>query len=339
VRMRHLPIPADFCSADYSADPAFRARFGQWLAALWQEKDAQIRSLLGGGAALLVLACALFGGRDAMAQEALGVGALHAKFTALGPQLRNNQFQGPVYLDSAEGSRVTRGDVYAVVNYPFATVSAALDEPSHWCDVLILHLNTKYCRGAVEGAATHIEMRVGRKYNQPVGDAALLSFTWRAASLTPEYMDIELDSPSGPFGTRDYRILLEAVPLDARSSFIHLAYAFGYGVFGHMAMDGYLTTVASDKVGFTLAKPAEGGHPAEYVGSTRGLVERNTMRYYLAIDAYLAALSLPPAERVEKRLQTWFAATEKYPRQLHEMDRAIYLEMKRKEVQRMQAAQ
>jgi hypothetical protein len=182
-------------------------------------------------------------------------------------------------------------------------------------------------------------MRVGRKYNQPVGDAALLSFTWRAASLTPEYMDIELDSPSGPFGTRDYRILLEAVPLDARSSFIHLAYAFGYGVFGHMAMDGYLTTVASDKVGFTVGKPPEGGHPAEYVGGTRGLVERNTMRYYLAIDAYLAALSLPAPERVERRLQAWFAATEKYPRQLHEMDRASYLDMKHKEVQRMQAAQ
>jgi hypothetical protein len=75
------------------------------------------------------------------------------------------------------------------------------------------------------------------------------------------------------------------------------------------------------------------------VGSTRGLVERNTMRYYLAIDAYLAALSLPPAERAEKRLQTWFAATERFPRQLHEMDRASYLEMKHKEIQRMQAAQ
>jgi 1-acyl-sn-glycerol-3-phosphate acyltransferase len=339
VRMRQLPIPAEFCTADYTADPAFRAQFGQWLANLWQEKDAQIRSLLHGAAAVLLLACALGGGRDAMAQEALGVAAMHARYTALGPQLRSNQFQGPVYLDSAEGARVTRGDVYAVVNYPFATVSAALDDPSHWCDVLILHLNTKYCRGAVEGAATHIEVRVGRKYDQPAGDASLLSFSWRAVSLTPEYMDIELDSPSGPFGTRDYRILLEAVPLDAAHSFIHLAYAFGYGVLGHVAMHGYLTTVASDKVGFTVAKPPEGGQPAEYVGSTRGLVERNTMRYYLAIDAYLAALSLPPAERAERRLQTWFAATERFPRQLHEMDRASYLEMKRKEIQRMQVAQ
>jgi 1-acyl-sn-glycerol-3-phosphate acyltransferase len=339
VRMRQLPIPAEFCTADYSADPAFRARFGQWLANLWQEKDVQIRSLLGGVAALLVVACALFGPQDALALESLGAGALHAKFAALGPQLRTNQFQGPIYLDSAEGSRITQGDVYAVVNYPFATVSAGLDDPSHWCDVLILHLNTKYCRGTAEGAGTRIEMRVGRKYDQPVGDASLLSFSWRAVSLTPEYLDIELDSPSGPFGTRDYRILLEAVPLDAGRSFIHLGYAFGYGVLGHVAMQGYLSTVASEKVGFTLTKPAAPGQPPEYVGGTRGLTERNTMRYYLAIDAYLAALGVPSAERDEKRLQTWFAATEKYPRQLHEMDRASYLEMKRKEIQRMRAPQ
>jgi 1-acyl-sn-glycerol-3-phosphate acyltransferase len=337
VRMRQLPIPAEFCTADYSADPAFRARFGQWLANLWQEKDAQIRSLLRGVAVMLVCACALFGGRDALALEALGAGALHAKYTALGPQLRNNQFQGPLFLDSAEGSRVTQGDVYAVVNYPYATVSAALDDPAHWCDVLILHLNTKYCRGSAEGGGTHIEMRVGRKFDQAVGDASLLALSWRAVSLTPEYMDIELDAPSGPFGTRDYRILLEAVPLDGTHSFIHLGYAFGYGVLGHVAMDAYLGSVASDKVGFTLASPAAAGHTPEFVGGTRGLVERNTMRYYLAIDAYLAALAVPAADRAEKRLQTWFDATEKYPRQLHEMDRAAYLEMKHKEIRRMQA--
>jgi 1-acyl-sn-glycerol-3-phosphate acyltransferase len=339
VRIRQLPIPDDFCTADYSADPAFRARFGQWLANLWQEKDTQIQSLLRGVAVLLLGACALFGTPDALALQALGAGPLRAKFAALGPQLRNNQFQGPVYLDSAEGARVTQGDVYAVVNYPFGTVSAALDDPSHWCDVLILHLNTKYCRGSGEGAGTRIEMRVGRKYDQPVGDASLLTFAWRAVSLSPEYMDIELDSPSGPFGTRDYRILLEAIPLDAGRSFIHLGYAFGYGPLGHVAMQGYLSTVASDKVGFTPAKPVTAGQPTEYVGGTRGLVERNTMRYYLAIDAYLAALSQPPAERAEKRLQTWFAATEKYPRQLHEMDGGAYLDMKRKEIQRMQVPQ
>jgi hypothetical protein len=64
----------------------------------------------------------------------------------------------------------------------------------------------------------------------------------------------------------------------------------------------------------------------------RGVIERNTMRYYLAIDAYLDSLSAPPAQQVERRLKTWFAATERYPRQLHEIEEAEYLAMKRKEI-------
>ncbi|NPT53878.1 hypothetical protein GNZ13_04465, partial [Paraburkholderia sp. 5N] len=71
----------------------------------------------------------------------------------------------------------------------------------------------------------------------------------------------------------------------------------------------------------------------------RGLVERNTMRYYLAIDAYLGALSSTPDKRLEQRLTTWFDATEQYPRQLHEVDRQAYMQMKYKEYERQQAAQ
>ena len=98
-------------------------------------------------------------------------------------------------------------------------------------------------------------------------------------------------------------------------------------------METYLATVGSDKVGFTVTgKQADG--QTEFIGGLRAVVERNTMRYYLAIDAFLEAEKAAPAERLERRLQNWFTATESYPRQLHEMDRASYLEMKRAEVAR-----
>ena len=74
------------------------------------------------------------------------------------------------------------------------------------------------------------------------------------------------------------------------------------------------------------------------IGGMRGLVERNTMRYYLAIEAYLGSLATPQAGRAQWRFEHWFDATEQYPRQLHEIDRAPYLEMKRNEYQRQQAA-
>ena len=78
------------------------------------------------------------------------------------------------------------------------------------------------------------------------------------------------------------------------------------------------------------------GAQPDYIGGVRGVVERNTMRYYLAIDAYLGALSTAPLKQFEKRLQAWFASNEKYPRQLHEVDRATYLDMKRREYLRQQ---
>ena len=67
-----------------------------------------------------------------------------------------------------------------------------------------------------------------------------------------------------------------------------------------------------------------------------GLLERNTMRYYLAIDAYLVAYSLPPSEQFEKRILEWYGSTQRYAPQLHEMERNQYLEMKRKEMRRQQ---
>lgn len=49
VRLRELPIPEEFCSADYAEDAAFRARFQQWLGELWWAKDQEIGELLGAG--------------------------------------------------------------------------------------------------------------------------------------------------------------------------------------------------------------------------------------------------------------------------------------------------
>jgi hypothetical protein len=66
----------------------------------------------------------------------------------------------------------------------------------------------------------------------------------------------------------------------------------------------------------------------------RGVMERNTMRYALAIEAYLNSLAAPPTGRLETRLNEWFTLSEKYPRQLHEMERGEYLALKQKEAQR-----
>jgi hypothetical protein len=204
--------------------------------------------------------------------------------------------------------------------------------------MLILHLNTKFCRNRGGGGQgpEQLELRIGKKYDQPVADAPRVLFSWRAVATAADYLNVQLDAPDGPFDTRDYRIVLEAVPLDAEHSFIHLAYSFEFGTASQLALRLYLATVARSKVGFTTLPGRPGAEP-EYVGGVRGMVERNTMRYYLAIEAYLGGLSAPPAQQLDKRLQAWFDATEKYPRQLHELDRSDYLDMKRREYRRQQA--
>ena len=141
----------------------------------------------------------------------------------------------------------------------------------------------------------------------------------------------------GRWGTRDYRIQLEGVALPNAMTFLHLTYSYGFNFMGRLGMQTYLATGGRGKVGFTLSGRQVDGQP-DYIGGVRGLMERNTMRYYLAIDAYMASVRIAPEAQLEHRLRHWFTAAEGYPRQLHEVDQQAYLEMKRAEYLRQQNA-
>jgi hypothetical protein len=260
---------------------------------------------------------------------------LRAKFTELQGKLEDNQFQKPLYLESSENAGEVKGSLYALVPHPFPIVQSALREPAHWCDILILHLNTKYCRASGEGARTAIKVNIGRKSEEPIAQSYRVEFSYRVIAATPDHLAVVLDAAKGPFGTRNYSILLEAVPLKGGQTFVHLAYSYTYGTAAKLAIHAYLGMAGSKKVGFTVTGKRNDGQ-VEYIEGLRGLVERNTMRYYLAIEAYLDALSVPPAAQFEKRLRDWYAAVERYPRQLHEIEQNDYLEMKRKEYLRQQ---
>src|SRR5207248_7416839 len=102
-------------------------------------------------------------------------------------------------------------------------------------------------------------------------------------------------------------IALEAAPIDSAHTFLHLSYSYRFGTISRMAMQGYLATSGSGKVGFTVTGNDTQGHP-QLVGGMRGVMERNTMRYFLAIDAFLETLSAPGHSRLEKRMGAWFDA-------------------------------
>jgi hypothetical protein len=285
----------------------------------------------------IVLVCLGAGLTHADTGDAGSGAALRAKYSTLHNLLSYNQFQKPLFLDSRETPGAVMGDIYALVSYPFATVGAALHSPESWCDILILHLNTKFCRASTAGHGRILNVRIGEKHDQKLDEAYLMTLAYRVAAQSPDYLQVRLNADEGPLSTRNYRIVLEATPLENGQTFIHLAYSYGYGLVGRLAMQAYLGTKGSDKVGFTVIGKRADGRPL-FIGGMRGVVERNTMRYYLAIEAFLGALSIPTQARLEKRLRDWFAAVSRYPRQLHELERDEYLEMKHREYLRQQAA-
>lgn len=282
----------------------------------------------------LAVACAaLFGPLAAHADAP----ALQGKFTELREQLHNNNYQRALFIDSSEQGDMLTGDVYAVLDYPFRTVSGALKDPQDWCGIMILPFNTKYCHASDAGGHTSLDVRIGRKVDQPVQDAYRINFALQPVASSDDYFESRLTAGTGPVGTKNYRITLEAVPVDGGKTFMHLRYSYGYGFAGRMAMQAYLATAGAEKVGFTISGRDANGKPV-YIGGTRGAIERNAMRYYLAVDAHLASLSAPEGQRRDRKIERWFSETEHYARQLHEMDRSQYVAMKRGEYERAQTA-
>jgi hypothetical protein len=288
--------------------------------------------------ALFALAAAALGvaaSVSAATADANGAGALRARFGALGDKIATSQFQRPLYLESTESSSAVRGDVFAYVDYPFAEVNQVFNGPGRWCDVLILHINTKYCATSSNGGGTVLTLNIGKKVEERLADTSRVDFDYRVTAAAPDYLAVELHADKGPMSTSDFRILLEAAPADRGRSLIHFTYSYAFGATSRVAMQVYLASAGRGKVGFTVTGSRPDGQP-NYIGGMRGVVERNTMRYFLAIDAYLGTLSVPASERLEKRLERWYAGTEQYARQLREVERTAYLEMKRREYRRQQ---
>jgi hypothetical protein len=261
-----------------------------------------------------------------------GAYTLQQRYEQLRPQLERNAFNRPIHLQSSEAGKNQNGEVYAVVDHPFEVVERGLRQAQSWCDVLILPYNTKHCHASQDGQ--RLDVRIGRKADQRPEDANRISFGYAVQAESADYFRVALNAPEGPLSTKDYRIVLEAIPLDANRTFIHLGYSYGFGTMARLAMQAYLATAGAKKVGFTVTGRDAQGNP-QYVGGMLGATERNTMRYFLAIDAYLGSLAAPEGQRLEKRINDWYAASLKYPRQLSELDRGEYVAMKKRESARM----
>lgn len=280
-------------------------------------------------AAAMLAAAAIAGLALSGPVHAQSAADLKAKHASLKDALQQSAFRRPVVLESDASASEPHGDVYAVVNHPFAAVGNALKRGEQWCDVLMLQPNVKRC--ASEGNL--LKVAITRRYDKPVSDAYQVQFKYTVPASDADYHSVQMAADSGPLGTRDYKLGLEAVPLDAGHTFIHMSYSYASGVAARLATDAYLATSGRDKVGFSAAGNDATGKPT-LVNGVRGVAERNTMRYFLAIEAVLKTASLPAGQQDDSRLREFFTSIERYPRQLkEEFNLSQYVAMKKQEAQ------
>lgn len=274
-------------------------------------------------ACLPALLCAFVSG-ETLAQDA---GALRARHAELQAKLADNPFGRSLHVESSASGSAQKGEVFAVISRPFSAVGSALARPTDWCAILELQMNIKRCDPSAEGVSAHIT----RKPRDPPENAHQVDFRFERAAASADYLRVGLNAPSGPMGTRDFELRLEAAPLDNGRTFLHMGYSYVLGGFARFAMDAYLSGAGRDKVGFTVVDRTADGRPV-YVDGVRGVVERSAMRYYLGIEAHLESLAAAPEKRLETRLRRWYSATTRYPQLREVVSADEYMQMKLSEL-------
>ena len=148
--------------------------------------------------------------------------ALDAQHQTLLPALQHNPYGQALAIQSSQTDSTLQGDIYAELDFGFAELSEALSSPAHWCDILILHINTKACHAVQRSGTNVLQVFVGKKTPQDPASASRLDFLYRTLAADPAWLAIDLSAANGPLGTHDYRITLEAIPLSDTRSFFHL---------------------------------------------------------------------------------------------------------------------
>jgi hypothetical protein len=234
----------------------------------------------------------------------------------------------PIQVISADREGVLEAKIYAVLPWDFASLAEILTSAENWCELVPVVFNVKACTLQEARNSTQLTFYVGRKFFEPPEKAYELKYDFSVKTLRDDYFHIALVAEEGPLGTRDYLLEVEAIRI-ADKTFLSVGTSYRSSMFSRLATRGYLATLGRDKIGFTVVG-GDADNP-EYIQGVRGIVERNAVRYYLALQVYLETRHLPPEGRFMAAAELWYDLTEQYHDQLYEMEKADYLDIKRRE--------
>ena len=257
---------------------------------------------------------------------------LHERTQQVLASISEADFQQSIYIRSEEQESGASGSIYALVERPFSELSSLLDTPDAWCEITIMHMNVKGCVMDKNQQPPIIRMFSGRMHYVPLNQADRHDYILEETILDENYFRASIHGPEGPFGTRDYRIVIEVVAVDEERSLIHLGYSLDYTSLTRWVQRVYFATAGRHRLGFSRADEDS----EELIRGLRGMIERNTVRFYLALQTWL---ELPEANKSKQRFTRWHELTEQHPDQLREQDLQTYLEIKQREYANQRRAQ
>lgn len=254
---------------------------------------------------------------------------LKDKYEEIEDDLLENVYDMPLYVESSNDENLIRGKVYGIIHHPFATVSKVMSSISSMCEIVPQHLNIKACTYEYINDQCRLTFYSGRKFYQKADDVRDINYRFTVKVRNDKYFAVTLEDEM--LESKDFNVQVAAIPLTDNSTFFYLSYRYQYGFFMHAAMSTYLATFGYNKIGFSIVGKDENNQPI-YVGGISGVIERNIVRYYFAVKSYLDTQAVVlKTKQFESRISYWFDLTEKYHKQLYEMDKSDYIKYKRKE--------
>lgn len=240
-----------------------------------------------------------------------------------------------ISLVSVEQDGMLGAEVTSILPYPFATAATTLANVENWCQFMPLHFNIKACIYETDQQGEMVTLYSGRKTYQTPDSSHKLTYRVVKHEEGDGQFALLLLADSGPAGTRDYRIEVNALQV-SEGTLLHISSSYRPSMTSSLLTHTYLSTLGRDKVGFTRIEQDGVMRPVQ---GMRGVIERNVMRYQIAMNTFLTTQSLPATSRHEAALKRWFEENERYPHQLHEMSEKEYLEIKQREWDNQQRLQ
>ena len=242
-------------------------------------------------------------------------------------RLETNSFGLPLFLESYEQGDRVHVDVYGIFNYPFSSVVNVLKVPANWCDIASLHPNVKACTFRELPGDWLLTFYLGPKSYKPPEGMRQVMYHYRNLDQQKGYMDVSLSAETGPYGTKNHIMRFEALPLDGGRTFVHVSYVYSDSAALRLAGKVYFATLGMGKAGFTVTGTDRNGKPV-YIGGPRGALERNAVRYYLAIHSFMNTLHYPKETRFSMRISEWYDLADRHREQLLDLDKKDYLAFK-----------